>query len=102
MRVWLLALGSLLVWAAWFMAAYGLHGVQCAGGAPGMEGTQGQALQIGLWLIAVGVCAALNWQARRNDFDGNAVFARTAIWLNAIGGVSVVFTGAAVLLIAPC
>lgn len=102
MRMALLALGSLLVWAAWFMAAYGLHGVQCAVGAPGMTGAQGQAWQIALWLIAVGMCAGLIRQARRHDFAGNAVLARAALWLNIIGGIAVAFTGAAVLLIAPC
>lgn len=102
MRVWLLALGSLLVWATWFMAAYGLHGVQCSVAAPGMTGARGQAWQIALWLIAIGVCAALIRQSRRDDFAGNAVLARAAVWLNVIGGVAVAFTGAVVLLIAPC
>lgn len=102
MRAWLLALGSLLVWAAWFMTAYGLHGAQCAMGARSLAGIQGQAWQIALWLIAVGLCAGLIRQARRGDFGGNAVLARAAVWLNIIGGISVVFTGAAVLLIPPC
>lgn len=102
MRVWLLALGSLLVWAAWFIVAYGLHGVQCSVDAPILAGGRGQAWQIALWLIAIGVCAGLFFQARRDDFAGNTVLARAAVWLNLIGGISVVFTGAAVLFIAPC
>lgn len=102
MRVWLFALGSLLVWAVWFMAAYGLHGVQCSIGMPVLSGGRGQAWQIALWLIAVGACAALLRHSRRDDFAGDAVLARAAVWLNIIGGVAVVFTGAAVLLIAPC
>jgi uncharacterized membrane protein len=101
MRGWLLTFGSLGVWAGWFLTAYGLHGFQCAGPVEVSRQT-GQWVQIGLFFGALLLCAGLVWLTWTRRIAAPEGLTLAAFWLNVIGLVAVVLTGAAVFYVAPC
>lgn len=102
-RGWALTFGGLVIWAGWFIAAYGLHGVRCARGPVDPAGRlAGQWVQITLWLAALGAAAIVLWLTHAKGFRQPSGLLRPAFWLNVIGLIAIIYTGAAVILIAPC
>ncbi|GGB55200.1 hypothetical protein [Blastomonas aquatica] len=96
-------LSGLLLWAAWFVIAYALHGAQCAGGFA-LYRTSGQIAQIGLWVVSLGVIVL---QARfvqrwgvRHDLAPRLM--RSARYLQITAIAATVFVGLPVLVLAPC
>lgn len=96
-------LSGLLLWAAWFVAAYALHGAQCAGGFAQFR-SSGQIAQIALWLMSLGVIVL---QARfvqrwgvRHDLSPRLL--RSARYLQITAIAATVFVGLPVLVLAPC
>ena len=94
------ALGGLAIWGIWFATAYALHGAQCAG-ALGWQGRIGQIAQVALWLAALVAASWFAWKSRRpvKPVVLNDTISRS---LNLVAITAVLFTGAAVLVIAPC
>lgn len=95
----LILFGGIGIWALWFVAAYSLHGAQCAD-ALGWE-RSGQGAQIALWLGAITLTLWTVRKARKSPPDSRMT-AKAAQWLGTIALVAVLFTGAAALFIAPC
>ena len=94
----------LLVWAAHFAGSYVLVAAQCspAGFAPGNPHRLPLAL---MTLVALAVCAALAWRARRT-FSGDDEQTALLDWAAALGGllafVGIAWTGLPLLLVGGC
>jgi len=101
MRGYLLAFASLGVWGGWFLVAYGLHGFQCAGPVE-VSRQAGQWVQLALWVAALAVCGVLVWVTAKWRAQSSDILAATGFWLNLLGFVAVIFTGAAIIYVPPC
>jgi hypothetical protein len=102
MRGWLLTFGSLLIWAGWFLAAYGLHGLQCEGPLDFVSRQVDQWVQTIFWMLASALCAGLVWLSHKEGVRSPRGLSFVAMWLNVIGLLAMILTGAAVLFVAPC
>lgn len=106
--VWLTLAGPLL-WAAWFVIAYGLHGSACTQLPAVANESYGlhQWLQAGVWLLALvsSLIVLRRAQTRARQLghaDGQhrvGVVVRLGAW---IGLLAIVFNGLPVVFIAPC
>ena len=98
---WIFTFSGLGVWAGWFLVAYGLHGFQCAGPVE-VSRQAGQWVQIALWAGALILCGGITWVAATRRVVAPEGLVNGAFWLNLLAFVAVVFTGAAVIYVAPC
>ena len=89
------------VWAVAFSAAYGLHGIGCALGWPGLYlgplSLQRAAIML-TWLVGIGACLALLWRLKRLAL-GEERIVRLALWT---GLVATMFSLAPVLVASTC